>query len=203
MRKNRKKVIELISKLAKDLKIEDSTIWYFLAIDLERIIDERLNIHSTQLSQLENEMVELAVKEKELINKLDLQERQLISKKEDVLTKTNAKKKNLEIIENEKNKKIDSLISEIERLNRNIDSLNEKIVTKKNEIVELRGKLDTIESEYNNEVKEEKKIRYNIMMSFHKFKEQSSLSNKFVKISLYVFTFLGILIALYFILTKK
>ncbi|HAQ65308.1 MAG TPA: hypothetical protein DCR43_05595 [Bacteroidales bacterium] len=203
MRKNRKKAIELISKLAKDLSIDDSTIWHFLATDIERIIKEKLNIDYTQLSQVENELYKLGNKEKELINKFDLLERQIISKNEEILIKTNAKKKNLEIIENEKNQKLDSLNSEIERLNKNIDSLKEKIATKKNEIIELRGKLDAIVSDYNNEVKEEKKIRYNIMMSFHKFKEQSSLSNKIVRISISVFTFLGILIALYFILTKE
>ncbi len=48
-------IADIVSKIAVSTGVEKNVIYHFIAVDLEKIHQEKINVHSTRLKTLEDE----------------------------------------------------------------------------------------------------------------------------------------------------
>lgn len=172
--KLQKQIDFLMNAISKDLKVDKSIILHFLCIDLERIYNEKIQVHKLHLISFEKEFKELNKKELEL----------------------------KAIIENTKFK-IESSENTIVQLSNKLIEKEAHLKNLKNQVAELKLKINELNNVVIGIEKEKKQFDFNFMMKNHSNKEKTQKSNKRLNWLLTSFTIIAIIIAILIIKMKS
>ncbi|MCT4587493.1 MAG: hypothetical protein N4A71_06695 [Carboxylicivirga sp.] len=202
-KKNKKKVERLVSQFAKELGTEESTFWYLILTDLNRVFSERIEPNQIKLGSIENNLVELKEKEEELRRTIETENKRLIRQEEEFNIK---KKKELGNLE-ERRKTFDNnlklLESDISSVDKEIAEIKNQISDKKILLEEIRCEKKEVLKENNQTEKSLKKVEYEKMINNFKDKGNSKSSILIMRVLIPLFTIIGIAIAIYLIELKK
>jgi len=205
--KNKRRLEKLVQVFSSDFEIEKSTIWYFIAEELERLYKTNAKPQTIDLKIIKREYEK---KQKDF-------EKDLTTKKQEIETQN----KVLEANYSEQLQKIDYSITQLEQkkvsLNGKIElktqekdnieniiaELLDDIESKNSQLKELKGK-QIRHQELSKKITKEIKIKeYDNMMNSHKEKEENDKSHKLLKYFITGITIAGVIIALIFIYNKK
>lgn len=171
--KQYRQINDLVNKISKETGVEKSVVIHFLSTDLERIFNNKIQIHTLSLKNLDTNFNELLVKEQQLIQAID-------KKKSDI---KDAKGRILKLNEDYENK-----LNQLEEL--------------QIQLIELRSKFKNISSSLSELEKDKKHVEYKTMMKSHHLKEKSDFQSIKIGWILSVFTLIAIIIATLLILNK-
>ncbi len=171
-RQNRQ-IAALVDKLSKETGVEKSVVLHFLYTDLERIYNNKIQVHTASLKIIETEFKELLSKEQQLIKARD--------------KKTNDFK---------------TAQSKIAELTAEFEQKSNQLTEVQDQLTELRKRLTSLSSELTGLEKEKKHVEYKTMMKSHSIKEKSDFSFKKLGWILTAFTIIAIIIATLLILKK-
>jgi chromosome segregation ATPase len=171
-RQNRQ-IAALVDKLSKETGVEKSVVLHFLYTDLERIYNNKIQVHTASLKSTETEFRDLLFKEQQLIKAID---------KKDADFKTAQ--------------------SHITQLTADFEQKTNQLSYVQNQLTELRSKLKDLSSNLAGLEKEKKQVEYKKMMKIHSIKEKSDFSFKKLGWILTAFTIIAIIIAIILILNK-
>jgi hypothetical protein len=172
-RQNRQ-IITMVDNLSKATGVERSVVLHFLYTDLERIYQNKIQVHKAELKIIETEFTELNRKEQQLI--------QAINKKT--------------VDTSESQKRIAELTIALEQKTKFYSEIQIQLVELRKKISELNMNISVLD-------KEKSQIEYNVMMKNHFIKEKTSISSKTIGWILTVFTFIAVIIAIFLILNKN
>lgn len=171
-RQNRQ-IDALVDKLSKESGVEKSVVLHFLYTDLERIYNNRIQVHIASLKCTETEFKELLLKEQELIKAIDKKANDFKTVQKHIL-----------------------------QINADYEQKTKQFSEVQIQLTELRSKLANLSSNLAGLEKEKKQVEYKTMMKSHSIKEKSDFSFKKLGWLLTAFTIIAILIAILLTLNK-
>ena len=170
---NKKRVIELVELISKELQIDNALIYYFLISDLERILREKIQLHKNKLKVLELECDNLNEKENSLLRSITIKER------------------DISIFE-----------TKIANLKEKLIKIENQYATLQSELIELETQLKDVTKKVEITNTQVKQNNYNLIMKKHKINEKTNLSLKTLSWVLTLFTVIAVILTLILILKK-
>jgi uncharacterized coiled-coil DUF342 family protein len=165
-----KRVRKLVEKMAKELAVSEDALWEFIERDLQQTYNDHVEVPKAQLKTLNKRVQTLSVHAMELHASLAGKEAAI-----KVLTQK-IDKARVEIVE--KTEKIGGLTSELEALQLQLKEIRE-VHSVQNQAVRVAS--------------------FDLSQEKHEIRSATSVSFKLIRITLLLFTLLGVALAFFFI----